>query len=324
MLPSASHRFPRTDGRPAFGHAGVMRTRGAQRDRADIGVFLAIAFGLPWLVWVVERETGIRLLYFAAMLAVAVATWVAARWVWRPAEGVAAATAVTPVRPIRRTAAWCLLAFGLFLVLSAAAVALNAVTGVHPVDVSRFSGLRHVYAPETAGQTGVPWDLIGRALVATAGQFLLILPLAFAEEWGWRGYLLNRLRDRLGVWPALIVIGVICGVWHLPFFVPAGVDGLWPLLPFTVFCVFFGVLLGWLRLASGTIWPAVVGHAVNNTIVFSFVQLVVADQAAEDSIDGWSTGLSGRQGWLLISIAVAVLVARTRRSSDVRTEIRQG
>jgi hypothetical protein len=164
----------------------------------------------------------------------------------------------------------------------------------------------------------------GRALVATAGQFLLILPLAFAEEWGWRGYLLNRLRDRLGVWPALIVIGVICGVWHLPFFVPAGVDGLWPLLPFTVFCVFFGVLLGWLRLASGTIWPAVVGHAVNNTIVFSFVQLVVADQAAEDSIDGWSTGLSGWQGWLLISIAVAVLVARTRRSSDVRTEIRQG
>ncbi|WP_170154259.1 hypothetical protein [Actinoplanes italicus] len=54
------------------------------------------------------------------------------------------------------------------------------------------------------------------------------------------------------------------------------------------------------------------------------MQLVVADKAAAASIDGWSEGLSGWQGWIIMSIAVAVLVARTRRSSDVRAEIRQG
>jgi membrane protease YdiL (CAAX protease family) len=39
----------------------------------------------------------------------------------------------------------------------------------------------------------------------------------FLVMWGWRGYLLDRLRGPLGVGPALIVISVICGLWHLPF-----------------------------------------------------------------------------------------------------------
>ncbi|GIF42416.1 CPBP family intramembrane glutamic endopeptidase [Actinoplanes xinjiangensis] len=294
------------------------------RSRGDVGVFLGMAFGLPWLLWGFEQVTGVRVLFWAAMVSVAVATWVAVRYVWRPAEGVAAATSITPVRPWRRTAAWCGFTFVLFLAMSAAAVALNAVTGVYPADLDGFSALRDAYAPGTAGRSGVPWDLVVRALVANLMQFVLILPLAFCEEWGWRGYLLNRWRDRLGTWPALILIGTLCGVWHLPFFVPAGVDGLWPLLPFTVFCVFFGVLLGWLRLASGSIWPAVVGHAVNNTVVFGFVQVVVADKAAEDRIDGWLTGLSGWQGLLIMGMAIAVLAVRTRRSSGVGVESRQG
>jgi membrane protease YdiL (CAAX protease family) len=292
--------------------------------RGDVKVFLGIAFGLPWLLWGFEQVTGVRILFWTAMVSVAVATWVAVRHVWRPAAGVAAATSITPVRPWRRTAGWSVFTFVLFLTMSAAAVALNAVTGIHPVDLDGFSALRDVYAPGTAGQPGVPWDVIVRALVANLVQFVLILPLAFCEEWGWRGFLLNRWRDRLGTWPALILIGVLAGVWHLPFFVPAGVDGVWPLVPFTVFCVFFGVLLGWLRLASGSIWPAVVGHAVNNTVVFGFVQVVVADRAAADGIDGWLTGLSGWQGWLVMVIPIAVLAVRTRRSSGVGSEIRQG
>ncbi|MBO3743126.1 CPBP family intramembrane glutamic endopeptidase [Actinoplanes flavus] len=283
---------------------------------ADVRVFLVIAFGLPWVLWGVEQAAGVRIMYWAVMVSVGIATWVAVRYVWRPPDP-AGVTGLRRLRP-----GWCAVTFVLFLAMSAAAVALNAVTGIYPADLDGFSALRHVYAPETAGRTGVPWDLIGRALVVQVLQFLLILPLAFGEEWGWRGYLLPRLRERIGTWPALITIGVICGVWHLPFFV--GGETLWDLAPFTVFCVFFGVLLGWLRLVSDSVWPAVVGHAVNNTIVFNFVQVVVADQAAEPSIDGWLTGLSGWQGLLIMFIPIAVLATRTRRSVDVGIADRQG
>ncbi|MEV6494026.1 hypothetical protein AB0M20_36185, partial [Actinoplanes sp. NPDC051633] len=79
-------------------------------ERRDVAVFLGIAFGLPWLLWIVEQITGLRINFFAAMLSVAVATWVATRYVWRPAD-IARATAVLPVRPIRRTVGYCVLAF---------------------------------------------------------------------------------------------------------------------------------------------------------------------------------------------------------------------
>ena len=285
-------------------------------ERRDVGVFLGIAFALPWLLWVVEQATGLRINFFAAMLSVAVATYVATRWVWRP-PSIARATALVPVRPIRRTLGYCLLAFALFVAMSAAAVALNAATGIYPADFAA-SALRQAYAPDTVGQTGFPWGVASQALFANLAQFALILPLAFCEEWGWRGYLLNRLGDRLGTWPALIVIGLICGVWHLPFYVgpwfSMSADARASIVPFTVFCVFFSVVLGMLRLAAGSIWPAVVGHAVNNTVVVGFVQVVVADQDAVPSIDGWRTGLSGWQGWAVMLTAAAALVAFRPRS----------
>ena len=53
----------------------------------DVGVFLAVVFTLPWLLWIVEQLTGIRILFFAAMIAVAIATFVAVRWVTGSASG---------------------------------------------------------------------------------------------------------------------------------------------------------------------------------------------------------------------------------------------
>ncbi|WP_189112632.1 CPBP family intramembrane glutamic endopeptidase [Pilimelia terevasa] len=190
---------------------------------------------------------------------------------------------------------------------------LNAVTGIYRADLTGFSSLREGYAPESVGQAGFPWGVALRALGVNLVQLLLILPVMFCEEWGWRGYLLNRLRDRFGIWPALITIGLICGLWHLPFYLGPGLsmgaDARESIIPFTIFCALFGVLLGLLRLAGGSIWPAVVGHAVNNTVVIGFVQMVTADRDAKPSINAWFTGLSGWQGWLILLVAIAGLAA---------------
>nr|BFE74177.1 hypothetical protein GCM10020092_074780 [Actinoplanes digitatis] len=122
---------------------------GDDKMSADVRVFLGIVFGLPWVLWVFEQVTGVRILFFAAMLSVAIATWVAARYVWR-LTNIAEATALVPVHPIRRTAGYCLLAFVLFIAMSALAVGFNAVTGLYPADLDGFSALRDVYGPATA------------------------------------------------------------------------------------------------------------------------------------------------------------------------------
>ena len=43
------------------------------------------------------------------------------------------------------------------------------------------------------------------------------MPLAFGEEFGWRGYLLPRLARQFSPRKAILIHGVIWWAWHLPF-----------------------------------------------------------------------------------------------------------
>ena len=36
------------------------------------------------------------------------------------------------------------------------------------------------------------------------------------EEWGWRGYLVPKLTEKLSVVPTLLISGIIWGLWHAP------------------------------------------------------------------------------------------------------------
>lgn len=55
-------------------------------------------------------------------------------------------------------------------------------------------------------------------------SLLSIIPIAFMilfvggpiEEFGWRGYLLPKLRAKMGVMLTIIILGFIHGLWHLP------------------------------------------------------------------------------------------------------------
>ena len=89
---------------------------------------------------------------------------------------------------------------------------------------------------------------------------------AFGEEFGWRGYLLMRLLP-LGRGRALVLSGAIWGVWHAPIILQGHNYPDHPALgvPLMVgFCILMGVFLGWLRLASGSVFPTAVGHASVN------------------------------------------------------------
>ncbi|MCC6147860.1 MAG: CPBP family intramembrane metalloprotease, partial [Anaerolineaceae bacterium] len=108
-------------------------------------------------------------------------------------------------------------------------------------------------------------------------QGVLISPLlngvaTFGEEFGWRGYLQPKLMP-LGARKAMLWMGVIWGVWHWPVIAMGHNYGLdysgapWlGMLMMVVFTFITGTLLGWITLRSGSIWPAVIGHAAINGI----------------------------------------------------------
>lgn len=94
----------------------------------------------------------------------------------------------------------------------------------------------------------------------------------FGEEFGWRAYLLQKLMP-LGGRKAVLILGVIWGVWHWPIIAMGHNFGLdyWGfpwlgMLAMTWFTTIFSICIGWLVLRSGSVWPAVITHAAGNGI----------------------------------------------------------
>ena len=134
--------------------------------------------------------------------------------------------------------------------------------------------------------------------------------VTFGEEWGWRGFLLPKLLP-LGQWPALLLTGVLSGLWYSPV-VLLGYD--YPFHPkfgvilMTIYCVIFGILLGWLRLETGSVWPAAIGHGALNAVGgFSYVV-----GSADQTIDTAHVTILGWTGWILPLLVIFLLAVLKR------------
>lgn len=63
-------------------------------------------------------------------------------------------------------------------------------------------------------QDNIKWSSL---LSGFAVSFLITLLPAFGEEFGWRGYLLPKLRERFNLKKALLIHAFITWAWHLPY-----------------------------------------------------------------------------------------------------------
>lgn len=97
------------------------------------------------------------------------------------------------------------------------------------------------------------------------GVVSIAVSAALAEEFLFRGVLLSALSRRGRTAAALLVTSLLFMLMH------TSVES----LPFTLL---YGLLLGWLALRSGSIWPSIAFHAANNAIQ---VLLLYATQAIE-------------------------------------------
>ena len=154
-----------------------------------------------------------------------------------------------------------------------------------------------------------PWlfvvlQLVGGVLIAPIANSLA----TFGEEFGWRGYLLPKLMP-LGGRKAMLLIGLIWGVWHWPVifmgyeygFKYPGYPWAGPLL-FIWVTFGLGIFLGWLTLRSKSIWPAVIGHAAINGIAAAAV-LVTTGQP-NTLLGPLPVGIIGSIGYALVALAI--------------------
>lgn len=137
---------------------------------------------------------------------------------------------------------------------------------------------------------GVPTPALPAGL--PAGRVYVFLPILFlsnvilggpiAEEFGWRGFALPRLQARTGAFFAGVVIGILWGVWHLPFFLfpeGASVVGNIPFIWYLPLVTAWSILFVWIyNNTQGSILMMILFHAAINTTMGSLGLFQIATQ----------------------------------------------
>jgi membrane protease YdiL (CAAX protease family) len=121
----------------------------------------------------------------------------------------------------------------------------------------------------------------------------VVIAAPLGEELFFRGFALPALRKSWGVTAAVLVSGALFSMLHMD---PVGFLGLMEI----------GVLLAALRIWSGTLWAAVLGHAVNNGIAGGAFMLGWEDPDLPPPV--WVLVLGG--SFLLAGIVLLVRLLR--------------
>lgn len=315
-----------TDESPNVSRTATTRVgpRMSGRDLRSVGVFTALAFALAWLValplWFGDGLTSpwFPFVATAVMMTPAIAALVVVFLVERPRRK-AWTLGLWPLRPVRRLLGYAALGVVVPIALVLAALPVGALLGVYPADFANLSGFRQALAEQAgaAGAAEIPLPVGALIAIQVAAlpvaAFVNLIP-ALGEELGWRGWLLPRLMP-LGTLPALLVSGVIWGLWHAPLILLGynypDAPGWLGLTAMVGMCVVVGAVFGWLRLRSGSVWPAALAHAAFNGAGGTYLLFAKAGEhvdTTQATILGWS-------GWIVPLVLVVVLIATGQFSS---------
>lgn len=259
-------------------------------DRPHV-VFLAVAFGVSWTIWLVAwwlaRTVGDGTIQFNETLVAPLVdggaagryadavSWFAVLAVYGPLIGSLVAARVDPdfawkdlwarALRVRVGARWYGAILAILAVTAGSAALLVAVTTQRSPD-----------APADA------------QLMAFLGLFFVYqLATSATEEFGWRGYLNEKLRHGRDFWDVGWAVGLPWAAWHLPvvtiMFVQQGLPPaalLGSLAGFGIGIVAMAILHAWFYQHTRSVFLSILIHALFNTLPLTTALLYVASPAA--------------------------------------------
>lgn len=133
----------------------------------------------------------------------------------------------------------------------------------------------------------------------------------FGEEWGWRGYLLPKMSEKLPTMPMLLVNGVIWGLWHAPLTAIGHNYGVgYPGFPFAGiaamcgFCIVMGIFLSYVTMKTKSCIPAVLAHGAINSIAAIGMYFTV--DGGNPFVGPAPTGIVGAIPFIVVAVLMVV------------------
>ncbi|WP_045745502.1 CPBP family intramembrane glutamic endopeptidase [Actinoplanes rectilineatus] len=286
----------------------------------SLAVFLTVAFGLSWLLalplWLGDglAEPWFPVVAIAVMMTPAIAALVVER---SPHKVVA--LGLWPLRPVRRLLGYAVLGIVVSIALVLVALPVGALLGVYPADFVNFSAFQLVLDEQPADISLSTGALVALQLATLPLAAVINLVPTLGEELGWRGWLLPRLMP-LGTLPAILISGVIWGLWHAPLILLGynypDAPGWLGLLTMVGMCTLVGAVFGWLRLRAESVWPAALAHAAFNGAGGTYLLFA---QAGEQ-VDTTQATILGWSGWIVPLLLVAVLIATGQFAAPAKSQ----
>jgi len=157
----------------------------------------------------------------------------------------------------------------------------------------------------------IPWEYSLSPTMLVPVALMIWMLGALPEEYGWRGYALDRLQAHLKPLPASLLLGVIWSTWHLPLhFIPGTTQAVIPFWEFSAQTIVLTVLYSWLHNETGgSVLIAGLFHASGNL--------------TGAVIPYWTTGTGRWISFLLLLIPALLVVAFkfTRATSPVQAKV---
>ena len=133
----------------------------------------------------------------------------------------------------------------------------------------------------------------------------------FGEEWGWRGYMVPKMAEKIKPIPMLLLSGVIWGLWHAPLTAIGHNYGVgYAGYPFTGilamcgFCIMMGIFLAFVTLKTGSCIPAVLGHGALNSI--AGIGIYFTTNGGNPFVGPAPTGIIGAAAFIVADILILV------------------
>ena len=248
-------------------------------ERRRIAIFLLVSFGFSWLVGAYLFVTG-GLGADGAVRPSALTT-ILVVYMFGPALGHLAVRVLTDaplsldaawLRPnLRSGLRWYLAAWLLPALLTMLGVGLYYALFPHYFDLS-MGALRSGLGAQLPADADLMVIVAGQLIAALTIGPLINTFVAFGEEFGWRGFLLQALYP-LGERQAVVLSGFIWGVWHWPIIAMGyNYGSAYPGAPWlgmvamAWIAILLGTLLSWVTIRAGSVWPAALGHGAFNAI----------------------------------------------------------
>ena len=254
-------------------------------------IYLVLAFGLAWVyefifigngfIWDMEDPDSTRLISLISlgMLAPAIAHILTRTFT---KEGFKPAGKDSMMLGINLSdGKWKIFLFAILipLVYSATADLLICLStpGVFDTNVLPDSGM-----PNSMSLL-IPLNAVSNGVIVSFA--------AFGEEFGWRAYMMPKLRSVMGRYPALILGGIIWGLWHAPLTCVGhnfGTD--YPGFPYVgiiimcLYCILLGGILTYVTEKTGSVWPAAFLHGVNNASPSILAAFMNAEKLSQVSL----------------------------------------